>query len=1208
MESVPPVLATPGKNSIARDSTVVMSPSVGGGVGRFVDYSDNGNCLIDIKGVIKEFAEDEFSAPERSLSTGNDWFHMSVDDETPGLQKDKPEFRPGDMVKIADVYGTVIGPGFGVFIGYGTTGEDCIILFDGKQIVVPVENVAAVLEQDAKDNFDQTDNDGNLSPMSLGSDNVKIEQEPAMDRKDEFSKWMSAVDEALTSEDMMQENPAVMGNGCGCQQWDCPTCFPQDGMDNFDDMGSQGDVCPHCGHAHGEEVAHDDYMATDDEFSFGDGEDFEVVDDEYFGNTMEDDAALDDFISKGGKIQQLPYMNRPRNPGQSFGSKHIGSVTGRGSRGQQRGANANVAVGKEPSGKPVVSEEEPLEMGQESMPRSKDGRGVKLGDIVQKTEYRKVGQDSPMTHGGDNLDEEIPGGANPDDYGGARDYAMAHFGNLDGQKDVSTEPKIGGAREYAHNSFGNLGEEEPSEEDIVDATEMISVIKNMQTMGLSNANDMYSEEDLANMSIDELRQVQDEVLGGVSEATTPPPKPTKKKYQEPDFDFGDILNPRDDQLPAMAGGSDDDFDRPVDDTDPMQLPAANPADTRRRTQNITPTDTMRDFMNRINPTAGAGEPDLEPEPANQVTVRTAQDVPAVISQAMRTTGMVSPEWHGVRHLPGFSNRNIRGMGRQVFGMFTRTPVEQIQTIANVNGQGPNSSSEVRSVAAWLMQNAEDMGDVELNFGAAIPGYTPDVKEFRINGVRFHVVRDPMGEYIYAYPDRDSVTGGPLQDRLGRNNPRLREDEDVKFQLSILEEIELNEKISSFIDEAFGKPPAADRKKRQQAGYEKRLGDYEKRKSAGGDEFNEPAPKAPVEKSMLSKIVGRKLGGKNLIDKLHKSHRLSNEAQLEPVSVSSGKAAVQLAWGQFNRNPDDFVVVSGAKGVAGIKPEADSVADFRARAEKEGKTPQFSKHGGSIKYQVVAYTDDGNRVPPELLRQKKYKDDRYPDPTVVKARMGLVHGRDNQNPDNIFNLLDAQIGPIQAVWLAGWQGNRGKGEEGSDEFSPGAVERDKMATRAEYKKGTTYTQQEAENIIFNKIKPILKNMLVNLKSLALRRKERFNRGEDFAGERKMVAALERFKEINIALDTGKEFRIGSSYTFSQAFNRALSLASRPYIEEERAKYQAAVEDANRKGIPPPPKETDEDRYVKFLNEISRSNSVALRPIIDSLRDSFINGQR
>ena len=977
MESVAPVLASPGKNKVARDSTVVMSPNVGGGVGRFVDYSENGNALVDIKGVVKEFAEDEFSAPERSLETGNDWFHMSIDQDTPGLQKDKPEFRPGDMVKIADVYGTVIGPGFGVFIGYGTTGEDCIILFDGKQIVVPVENVAAVLEQDAKDNFDQTDNDGNLSPMSFGSDNVKIEQEPSMDRKDEFSKWMSAVEEALTSEDMMQENPAVTGNGCGCQQWDCTVCFPQDSMGQEVEMGAmdaQGEVCPHCGQPHGEEIAHDDFMATDefspdDEFTFG-GED-------------------DDFSLVGEGDDELEEVEQEN----SF----------------------------------------------EQMPRSKDGRGVKLGDIVQKTEYRKVGQDSPMTNGGDNLDEEIPDGANPDDYGKAGRYAQDSFGNLD--------------------------------EDLGEKSELVNSIIAIQNMGFSNSNTMYDETDLEPLPMQSLLNIKKEVMGGVTEADAP--KPVKKKTVDPDFDFGDILNPRDDELPATIGGSDDDFNRPADDADPMQLPAANPADTRRRTQNITPSDTMRDYMSRINPLAGAGEPDLEPEQDNQLVARTAQDVPAVISRAMRVSGEESPDWHRIRDLPGFGNRNIRGMGRQVFGMFTRTPVEQIQTIANVNGQGPNTGAEVRAVAAWLLNNAEDMGDVELNHGDAIPGYAPDVKEFRINGVRFHVVRDPMGEYIYAYPDKDSVTSSPMQQRLGRDNPRLREGKNMLFQLSILEQIDLDEKIKSLL---------------------------------------ESLDEEIIDESTLSKMLGKQKGGQNLVKWLHRRDRLSNEADLTPVPFTE-----RIMWKQFKSNPDNFVIVSATNGVAGIKPSLEYIQ--RKQKEARASNKVYSPSGDyNLPYHIIAFTDDGQQVDPALFRQGMEKDPELTDPTVTRQRMGLVGKKDKQNPYNTFEVLEGKIGRIRTVWISGFE-NVKDGPAGT-----GSIERDKMSKRASYK--ATPKGDDAINAVYDKMKPVLTKLFNEIKGLSKKRAQKFNDADNYEGAKKASSVAEKMSKLLAFMNSDKPIKLRS----------------------------------------------------------------------------------
>ncbi len=236
MESVPSTLLnqTPKTVVIKKDATIMIAPTAGGGTGRYMHSTPQG-AMIDVKGIAREFAHNEFSLPNRDYEdpyeNGNAWDHSNDGPDTPGTMYDNPEFRSGDMVKIEDVYGSSIGPGFGVFIAYSTSGQECIISFDNKEILVPTANVGAVQEQNAKDNFNQMDNDGNLSPMSFGSNNVKIEKEPAMDQRDEFSKWITAVEEALSGnvKGLDEDVPAM--NECACGNWDCATCFPsQDEM------------------------------------------------------------------------------------------------------------------------------------------------------------------------------------------------------------------------------------------------------------------------------------------------------------------------------------------------------------------------------------------------------------------------------------------------------------------------------------------------------------------------------------------------------------------------------------------------------------------------------------------------------------------------------------------------------------------------------------------------------------------------------------------------------------------------------------------------------------------------------------------------------------------------------------------------------------------------------------------------------------------
>lgn len=470
MESVPATFPRQSEtqHQVKRDATVMVNPRRGGGIGRFMHTTSNG-VMIDVKGVPMELSNDDWSLPERDnedpYTRGNDWFHMSSLQNTPGTFRDKPEFSAGDIVKVADVYGTIIGPGLGIFVAYSTSGTECVISFDEKEIIVPTSNVGAVLEQDAKNNFDDLDNDGNLSTLSLGSKNVKIE-EPAMDQRDEFSKWMSAVEEALSSEAKpVAEDVPPMMNECGCGNWDCPMCFPEqdempgmqgqmDGMGGMspnvvvmgnemdDEMGAgmmngmnplSGDVCPTCGHPH------------------AGGEEHEVEFEVPFGED--------------------------------------GSAGGMGAAGMASGTPQPM-VDEDPMG---FDDNQPS-----SKPRFEKGSkgGVKLGHIIQKfVAADQDGEDSPLTYGEDNLDEE-------DSW---YEPAQSEFGDLDHEADRRSAAEFG----------------IPSDSDIENMEEMAGKIKFMQVQGFSKSSTVYDENDFQMMSPSQLKKAYDTVMGTVSEDDEP---------------------------------------------------------------------------------------------------------------------------------------------------------------------------------------------------------------------------------------------------------------------------------------------------------------------------------------------------------------------------------------------------------------------------------------------------------------------------------------------------------------------------------------------------------------------------------------------------------------------------------------------------------------------------------------------------------------
>jgi hypothetical protein len=1076
MESVPAIFPQEAPRNIVfkKDATVMVDPRVGGGTGRYMQPTPNG-AMVDIKGVARELAHGDFSAPERDYEDpyqkGNDWFHISQEPDTIGNQKDNSVFRAGDMVKIADVYGAVIGPGIGVFVAYGTTGRDAVISFDGKEIVVPVAQLAAALEQNSKDNFEQMDNDGVLSPMSLGSDNVKIEQpvtgssvqEPQMSHDNEFSKWMSAVEEALKNEGKEEIVEHMPGNECDCGQWDCETCFPLPGAEGTEGeimqfganepLGpfvSEHDVCPICGH--GDECAgHDDEVEIP----------FNNIDKEFEYDMTDEDGSAGGMGAGG--VAQVP-----------------------------------------------VEEED-----NEFIEKPKSGKGVKLGDIVQKTEFRGVGKESPLTHGEDNLVKE-------DDIEEAGWYDPEH-------DDLSTDPRITDKDpdvdheddvhpEEWDMAFGHEGESE-------DRDHLIHEIMYMQEAGLSKDNKNYSINELNAYSPEELEACYDRVMGTVSEAQ---PKATATKTHHHLDDLEDLLSPKQAHLPANVEPEIDHGDH-----EPAELPVSSRGDTHAKLANMNPSDQMRDWMSRINPEVGATEPELLDTPSTDLVVRTASDVPAVLNTILQAAGVQNPEWHKIQNLPGFGDRNIRGMGRQLFGMFTSTPLQDIKTIANVEGQGPNTDEELRAVAGFLQNHAEDMGEVEVGHGMAIPGYRPQVKEYRVNGIRFHVVQDPMGQYIYAYPDKDSkslIGQEPAAPQLGGhgNMPRLREFAGLEYVMpTLMEQLKWDEELTE----------------------------------------------ALLKESTLSKLIGGEKGGQKLVHWLHRKHQLSNEADLVEAPFDR-----RVLWKEFKSHPDNFVIVAGTNGVAGIKPYKKYIDDMTAAFAKKNK--QYNPAGDSrVPYQIIAFTDDGQQVDPELLKPKVKDDEKdelpYSDPTVMKARMGLHHGRDTQNPDNAFNLLAEQIGKLITVVIA-----------------KGGVEREKMAKRRP-EQGETAGEDESMQKIFNRIRPVMKTLANQALSQIHKTAQRYMNGGNFDAAQKIVKNGKMLKDFLITLDKSGDINLGAAgYEFKEIIKGALEAASgvkRPGDPNEYA--------YNRKPMPP--------EYKKWLDAAAKGNAMALKPILDAFREHLVS---
>jgi hypothetical protein len=888
VESVPGIFPdAPTKPVVVKkDATVMVHPRVGGGTGRYMHSTPNGG-MIDIKGVARELTHEDFSVPERDYEDGyekgNDWFHMTIEPETPGRQNDKPEFRPGDIVKIADVYGAVIGPGMGVFIAYSTSGQEGIVSFDNKEIVVPIANVGAAYEQDAKDEFNQMDNDGNLSTLSFGSDNVKVDvpgtgmsvKEPEMDHRDEFSKWIATVEEALTSEGM-QELAEVLPDHqdqeqCGCGNWDCQKCFPEPAAQPaqqhpgttfsgapeimsfgankpmgpmVNQEGGEG-VCPTCGHA-----------------CDGHGGEGEMTMQPGMGMDMDPamDMGHDEFTT------EIPYNDIDKD---FEYEQESGSAGGMGAGGI--GQSMEDAMEEEPM------EEEP----EHFVEKPRSGKGVKLGDITQKTEFKPSGgENSPETFGDENLDATPVDEMGPDMFDVPESGMQPEMGDMDiipGTEDPEIDPET---------------------------AQMIESIMSMQLSGLSNANRHFTEEQLRNMPPEQVKKIRDMVMGDTQ---------------------GDV----DEMMTQYTMGE-----------------TADEAQTHDQHQ-------------------------------------AEQDSPFLYESS---------------------------------GLYIDPP-------------------------------------------------------------------------------------------------------------SLMMTLEWDRELKEALKESF------------------------------------------LDESSLSKLVGKEKGGQKLVQWLHRRHKLSNEADLQPAPFNE-----RLLWKEFKANPDNFIIVAGSDGVAGIKPYEKYIKDRTAAFAKKGKT--YNPGGDStLPYQIIAFTDDGQQVDPALLQPKKKDDeepdlDKYTDPTVMKARMGLHHGKDVQNPDNVFNLLADQIGQLQTVFVT-------KGP---------AIDREKMAKRGEKEK--PIENQAAMKQIFQRIRPVLKKIGDQAMSQINRTAQRYINGGNFEAAQKISKTGQQLKNFLVTLDKSGDIALDTNWgsstkDFSTIIQNALVKAS-----------------GARLGTP---------EYSQWLNDAAKGNSVALKPVLDALRDNLVELQ-
>jgi len=242
---------------------------------------------------------------------------------------------------------------------------------------------------------------------------------------------------------------------------------------------------------------------------------------------------------------------------------------------------------------------------------------------------------------------------------------------------------------------------------------------------------------------------------------------TKEKQKEKDLGMDELLRRSSQRTNNITPAPQKEEPQPEQKTKP-HLKTVGRATTLHKVSRIVPSEEMKQKLASIDPSlrdeisdeqalklAGYEKTrsryrDVRPQPVKPSML------PKVINRALVTKGVVEPEWHMVKHLPGYLAQPIRAIGRGVFKALTRTPLEQIQVIANLMGQGPNEDREVNAVTAFLVKNGLRERDAEIVFHKYIPDYGAEIKLFKALGITFLLVKDFAGHYIYAWPSDEEL--------------------------------------------------------------------------------------------------------------------------------------------------------------------------------------------------------------------------------------------------------------------------------------------------------------------------------------------------------------------------------------------------------------------------------------------------------------------
>lgn len=650
-----------------------------------------------------------------------------------------------------------------------------------------------------------------------------------------------------------------------------------------------------------------------------------------------------------------------------------------------------------------------------------------------------------------------------------------------------------------------------------------------------------------------------------------PERPTRERPNFPNFN-PEI--PGDDNLPAAPS------DQPRRPNPEPEGPASSPDldrasgdETRRATSGSQINNpSMRDMLNRLNRIdqegdisdeearrlAGLDHEGDEPRPQepNIVPAVTRHEV-ARMSQDIQAAGQVYPKWHNIKHLPGFLNRQIRGMGGDLFRMFTTTPHHDILTISTK----ANSEREIKAVLGWLKQNGEELPEVDIDFSGynmidpmGRP-YKPEVREYRTQNTRFHIVHDNEGWYIYAYPEGTAVEHKNKQEiEYSRKNNDEDEDDGLDLYGAPIKKLkeETHMKFSSLSEELRHLTSKLDKLQESEVDLDLEINII----------LDEATDIALNEASTLQGLIGKYPGGMELVRALHKRHELAAGKKTLKAGRKGAEYQQLSRPGSQNIDPqyepivgaknvsqlikasrDNFMILVGDSGCAAVKVDSK---DYLAR-EKAYK----AKHGAGAEYS--SSTDN------QLQWRVLWSTGGGVDEEVAKYRMGRTDRTGGQEgttgTPNLLNVLGDRIGFVgypKMIFRA-----------------TGAVERDLRATRASYK-DSGETAKVTDEQVAMKIKPIIQKMVQNAIGQIMAKASRLSQAGNFSKATEFAQSGEKLQALMTAMDTSNpdytytgrdRWNRGPMGTYFAAVEKAIDTMTQGKDATEANQIRAAIVQGN-----------------------------------------------